>query len=185
MMKQKTNITFALLTLLMFFPVAYGRGHKTSDMDVQKKEQTTPHKRHAASARRLISFTYSSWNSYAGRTEEIHLVRLEGKDRGLLTSRVEEMHWDESGEKVPDVVQLEVSDSVLERVDAIIQKHRTYKMKSYYTPIFRVYDASSWSLDVKYEGEGSFSSGGYAEWPDKKLGLQDILQYLSGLLKKD
>ncbi len=125
----------------------------------------------------LTNFYYRSSNGFAGYLLEVNLSKKEGKGwlsikerRGMRGVPVEEQ-----AEEEPKII--EVEDSVFQRVRDMVEEGKLYEVGKYYSPDYMIMDASSWSMDFKFEG-GSIHSGGYATGPDNSQTLSRIIDYL-------
>lgn len=70
-------------------------------------------------------------------------------------------------EDYPDEKEFTIEDlSVFDSLQQIVLKHKMYKYKGHYNPMFDILDGQSWSLYVKYASGASISAGGYMAGPD-------------------
>ncbi len=71
----------------------------------------------------------------------------------------------------------------LERIGAIVRKHKLWKLKNSYTPPVHILDGYMWGIRIGYEGDTIYSGGSNA-MPSGKLleGISAINGYLQGLL---
>jgi len=127
-------------------------------------------------AGKLLYFSYSISNSFAGSSEKIILDGRKGKHE--LKVQTQQMNWgdsDEADNKTADFK--EVSDSVFLRVREMVEQGKLYEVGRQYTPDVNITDASNWSLEIVFE-QGSIVSSGYAEGPDNRKALHAITDYL-------
>ena len=123
----------------------------------------------------LKSFSFTSSNGFAGFREEFSLRKDNGKNI-LKIMIVRNMHHPEDPGHVDR--ELEVDDSVLQRVRDMVEEGKLYDVSREYRPEMLVTDATGWSMYIRFEG-GEVSSSGYATGPDHYDTLNQILQYLS------
>ncbi len=125
----------------------------------------------------LTRFYYRTANGFAGYLFEVSLSKKEGKGWLSIKERkgMRGVPDEEEAEKAP--APIEVDDSVFQRVRDMVEEGKLYEVGRYYSPDYMITDASSWSMDFKFEG-GTISSGGYATGPDNYQTLSRILDYL-------
>lgn len=128
---------------------------------------------------RLIYFSFSNGNGFAGYHEEVTLERNKNGTGGKLTIKVQRMRTPEEMDKKPQTA--EVADSVFQRARDIIETGKLYQMGRNYMPDVEIMDANSWSMYIILEG-GNISSGGYAAGPDHSDTLSEVIQYLKGFV---
>ncbi|MBR5085142.1 MAG: hypothetical protein IKX33_11145 [Prevotella sp.] len=132
---------------------------------------------HSMPSGALKSFYFSSGNGFAGFYEEFSLMKKDGKNI-LGIKSVKRMHIPEDKGEVER--QIEVDDSVLQRVRDMVEEGMLYDVSREYSPEMMITDATSWSMSIYFEG-GSINSSGYAAGPDHSDTLNSILKYLSEL----
>ena len=132
---------------------------------------------------RLLSFSSSAGNGFAGWRWEISLRRDENSESGTLTLKEERRSHGEPTENGNTETTIVVADSVFQRVRDMVESGMLYEIGQDYYPDFDITDASSWSLSIYFE-KGDISSGGYASSPDHSDTLSEIQKYLAGLCKK-
>ena len=125
----------------------------------------------------LTNFYYRTANGFAGYLLEVNLTKKEGKGCLSIKERrgMRGVPDEEQAEKEPKII--EVEDTVFQRVRDMVEEGKLYEVGKYYSPDYMIMDASSWSMDFKFEG-GSISSGGYATGPDNSSALRRIIDYL-------
>ena len=134
-------------------------------------------------AGRLLSFSSSASNGFAGWRHELSLERNANGDGGTLNLKeTNYRHFEPDGPKPTDIT-VEVADTVLQRVRDMVENGMLYEIGKNYQPDIMITDATSWSLYMKFEG-GSISSSGYASGPDHHETLREIEAYLAGLIPK-
>lgn len=122
----------------------------------------------------LRSFFFSSSNGFAGFREEFSLSKDSGKNI-LKIMIVRNMHHPEDPGQVNQ--ELEVDDSVFQRVREMVEEGKLYDVYREYHPEIMVTDATGWSMGIRFDG-GSIDSSGYASGPDHHDTLNKILRYL-------
>lgn len=133
---------------------------------------------------RLLSFSTSGSNGFAGWRQELTLERNKNGVGGKLNFKDEKFdHWG-TGEGSDVDTTVVVADSVFQRVRDMVENGQLYDIGRDYHPDYMITDASSWSLHMKFE-KGSISSGGYASGPDHHDVLREIEKYLSGMCRKE
>ena len=132
---------------------------------------------------RLLSFSSSAGNGFAGWRWEISLRRDENSESGTLTIKEERRSRGEPTENGNTETTIVVADSVFQRVGDMVESGMLYEIGQDYYPDFDITDASSWSLSIFFE-KGDISSGGDASSPDHSDALSEIQKYLAGLCKK-
>ena len=135
-------------------------------------------------AGRLLSFSSSASNGFAGWRHELTLDCKAGGKGGTLNLKDESFRHFEPDAPAPTDITVEVADSVLQRVRDMVEEGKLYEIGKNYRPDIMITDASSWSLYIRFEG-GSISSSGYASGPDHYEALREIEAYLTGLIKKE
>ena len=133
---------------------------------------------------RLLEFSSSGSNGFAGWRQELTLERNKDGEGGTLRLKEEKhMHWGPEEEANTDTTVV-VADSVFQRVRDMVESGQLYDIGRDYHPDYMITDASSWSLYMKFE-KGSISSGGYASGPDHHDVLREIEKYLFGMCRKE
>ena len=125
----------------------------------------------------LTNFYYRTANGFAGYLLEVNLTKKDEKGCLSIKERrgMRGVPDEEQAEKEPKII--EVEDTVFQRVRDMVEEGKLYEVGKYYSPDYMIMDASSWSMDFKFEG-GSISSGGYATGPDNSSALRRIIDYL-------
>lgn len=130
-------------------------------------------------AGKLLYFSYSNSNAFAGMSEHITLDGRKGKHELKVEKR--QMNWGDPGEEgKKDAAPKEVGDSVFQRVREMVEEGKLYEVGRSYQPDVDITDASSWLLEIVFE-QGFISSSGYAEGPDHSKALNAITDYLTTL----
>ena len=133
---------------------------------------------------RLLSFSSSASNGFAGWRRELTLKRDKNSESGTLTLKEERhLRWGPGEEEGTDTT-IVVADSVFQRVRDMVEDGMLYEIGRDYHPDFDITDASSWSLSIYFE-KGDISSGGYAVGPDHHEVLNEIERYLVGMCRKE
>lgn len=132
---------------------------------------------------RLLSFSSSAGNGFAGWHRELTLKRDENSESGTLTLKEERRSFREPGEGGNTETTIVVADSVFQRVRDMVENGKLYEIGQDYYSDFEITDASSWSLSFFFE-KGSITSGGYASSPDHSDALNEIERYLARMFKK-
>ena len=130
---------------------------------------------------RLLSFSSSAGNGFAGWHRELTLKRDENSESGTLTLKEERRRGPRAGANTDTTIV--VADSVFQRVRDMVESGKLYEIGKDYYPDFDITDASSWSLSIYFE-KGDISSSGYAAGPDHSDVLTEIERYLAGMFKK-
>ena len=133
---------------------------------------------------RLLSFSSSASNGFAGWRRELTLKRDKNSESGTLTLKEERhLRWG-PGEGENTDTTIVVADSVFQHVRDMVEGGMLYDIGKEYHPDFDITDASSWSLSIYFE-KGSISSGGYAAGPDHHEALREIERYLAMMCRKE
>ena len=130
---------------------------------------------------RLLSFSSSAGNGFAGWRRGLTLKRDENSESGTLTLKEERRRGPRAGANTDTTIV--VADSVFQRVRDMVESGKLYEIGKDYYPDFDITDASSWSLSIYFE-KGDITSGGYASSPDHSDALSEIERYLAGMFKK-
>ncbi len=130
---------------------------------------------------RLLSFSTSAGNGFAGWRRGLTLKRDENSESGTLTLKEERRRGPRAGANTDTTIV--VADSVFQRVRDMVESGKLYEIGKDYYPDFDITDASSWSLSIYFE-KGDISSSGYAAGPDHSDVLTEIERYLAGMFKK-
>ena len=130
---------------------------------------------------RLLSFSSSAGNGFAGWRRGLTLKRDENSESGTLTLKEERRRGPRAGANTDTTIV--VADSVFQRVRDMVESGKLYEIGKDYYPDFDITDASSWSLSIYFE-KGNISSSGYAAGPDHSDALSEIERYLAGMFKK-
>lgn len=133
---------------------------------------------------RLVSFSSSAGNGFAGWRRELSLRRNDNGEGGMLTLKEENHRHYGPGAPAPTDTTVQVVDTVFHRVRDMVESGKLYEIGKSYVPDIMITDATSWSLHIKFE-EGTISSGGYASAPDHHEALNEIEKYLVSLLRTD
>lgn len=134
-------------------------------------------------AGRLLSFSSSASNGFAGWCHEVSLERKADSESGTLNLKEKNFRNFEPDGPAPTDISVEVADSVFQRVRDMVENGMLYEIGKTYQPDIMITDATSWSLYIRFEG-GSISSSGYASGPDHHEALREIEAYLAGLCEK-
>lgn len=130
---------------------------------------------------RLLSFSTSAGNGFAGWRRRLTLKRDENSESGTLTLKEERRRGPRAGANTDTTIV--VADSVFQHVRDMVESGKLYEIGKDYYPNFDITDASSWSLSIYFE-KGDISSSGYAAGPDHSDALSEIERYLAGMFKK-
>ncbi len=125
----------------------------------------------------LKSFSYQVNNGFARYHLEVSLMRKEGKNLLNVEEDREGRLMEHPEEKS---LAVEVQDSVFLRVRDMVEEGKLYEVGRRYAPDIMIFDASSWSMELVFEG-GSIVSDGYASGPDHSDTLNGIMKYLTAL----
>jgi hypothetical protein len=131
---------------------------------------------------RLLSFSSSASNGFAGWRKELSLKRNADGQGGTLNLKEENHRHFEPDGPAPTDITVEVGDSVFQRVRDMVENGKFYEIAKSYQPDIPITDASSWSLYMKFE-KGSISSSGYAAGPDHSDVLRAIEEYLESIIQ--
>lgn len=83
-------------------------------------------------------------------------------------------------EGFPDEKEFTIDDfSVFDSLQQIVKKHKMYKYKGNYRPVFDILDGKSWSLYVKYASGKTISANGYMDGP---RGYRDAFEDIQNCL---
>lgn len=133
---------------------------------------------------RLLSFSSSAGNGFAGWHRELSLKRDENSESGTLTLKIERRSHMRPTKDANTDTTIVVADSVFQRVRDMVESGMLYEIGEDYYPDFDITDASSWNLSIYFE-KGHISSGGYAAGPDHSDALSEIEKYLAGMCSKN
>ena len=127
-------------------------------------------------AGKLLYFSYSISDAFAGSSEQIILDGRKGKHE--LKVQTQQMNWGDSNKEDNKAADFkEVSDSVFLRVREMVEQGKLYEVGRQYTPDVDITDGSNWSLEIVFE-QGTIKSSGYAKGPDNRKALHAITDYL-------
>jgi hypothetical protein len=121
------------------------------------------------------AFRYYEYNLSNMRMMHERYYRLDCLKDGTAT-----LSWARNGS---DTTSMTVSKEVPEQVNALMLKHKLYKLKKQYRPPFKVLDGKMWYVFIGYDS-GNINSGGANAWPPEALrsGIGAINHYLDSLL---
>lgn len=142
---------------------------------------------------RLLSFSYTSGNGFAGWRTEIRLSR-EDNNIGTLKCETQKMRMP-ANEEEEAAKPVNVDDSVFVKVYNLIKDGELYNEANNYQPLYDVTDGTGWSMSAIFEGTEKYrnsdkfrpvfmSTGGYMAGPDHSDALNSILTYLNKLFKQ-
>lgn len=123
---------------------------------------------------KLIRFSYTSGNGFAGWGSEVELSR---KENGEGKLRYTEKNHNRTPDLQTITEEVKVDDAVFDKVTEIIRNGQFYKIKKDYQPLHEIMDGTGWNMHIMFE-KGDISSGGYMAGPDKGEVLSEILKYL-------
>lgn len=130
---------------------------------------------------KLIRFSFSSGNGFAGWRRSIELAREKGQQNGTLVCSQTNMHRNETDKE--EAITVNVGDSVFTKVYNMIKEGELYNEASHYQPPMFITDGTSWSLWMSFEKE-YISTGGYMAGPNHAEALSMILKYLTNLYEE-
>lgn len=139
-----------------------------SNNNVAVGTEDNKHSKHKSLSEPLDYFYYMEVNAFALYRIEFMLKQTE--NGGGLT--IDKGFHDDM-----EIQKVSVDKEVMENVRNMINSGKLYDLKDQYMPEFEITDATSWSLDM-YAGDNKISSGGYAQGPDHREALNEILSYL-------
>ena len=141
---------------------------------------------------RLLSFSFTSGNGFAGwRTE----IRLSRDDNNIGTLICETRQMLRRAEEEKEAKPVNVDDSVFVKVYNLIKEGELYNEAKDYQPLYDVTDGTNWGMSAMFEGTEKYrnsdklrpvfmSTGGYMAGPDHSEALNSILTYLNKLFKQ-
>ncbi|MBP5693268.1 MAG: hypothetical protein J6W86_06115 [Bacteroidales bacterium] len=139
---------------------------------------------------RLLSFSYTAGNGFAGWSTECRLSRDEN-GKGTLKCETKQMIR-MANEEPKEAKAVEVDDSVFVKVYNMIKDGELYKESKNYQPLYDVTDGTGRNMGAVIEGTEKYknsdklrpvflSTGGYMSGPDHHEALFGILNYLQAL----